>query len=309
MKFQINRLLFVVALAALSNGCSSRAKDNSVQSVAQTNASEVRIFQVEGTIEGIDLTNLQAKIKHADIPGYMPAMTMDFKVPTANELEGLAVNDSVDFRLNVSRSTHWIDRIKKLSSAPQSDPATNLVVSSQSGWSVMRDVKPLDIGDRMPNFRFTNELGVAVTLDSIKGQAYAFTFIFTRCPLPDFCPRMSSNFSELQKELKHTSPPISNWHLFSLTMDPEFDTPLVLKTYASRFNYDSKCWNFLTGSLIDISTIGELFGLEVYRPDGTFVHNLRTVVVSPSGIVQNIIIGNNWKPEELAKMIIAAIKK
>ena len=145
----------------------------------------------------------------------------------------------------------------------------------------MRDVDPLQVGDPLPEYHFTNELGQAVSTAQFKGQALAITFIFTRCPLPNFCPKMSSNFSDTQKLLLNDKQALTNWHLLTITFDPEFDKPVVLKAYAQRFGADTNHWNFLTGELIDITAIATQFGELFWQEEGAINHNLRTAVLMP----------------------------
>jgi protein SCO1 len=176
---------------------------------------------------------------------------------------------------------------------------------------VVRDVEPLKEGDLLPDYTFTNELGHAVNLAQFRGQALAITFIFTRCPFPTFCPAMSRNFAETQEKLIALTNAPANWHLLTLSFDPEYDTPAVLKTYAENFHADPARWSFLTGALIDITAITEQTGVQFWRanPGEPINHNLRTVVVDTQGRVQKIIANNNWTSDELvAEMVKAAIK-
>lgn len=304
MNFKL--LIKSLALAAIlgANGCSGQNKATSTaESEATNGAPAVKVFSVKGVVKEIHEDKLILKIKHEEITNYMSAMTMNFNVRQPGIFTNLTPEEPISFQLHVTPDTHWIDNIQRDSSAEaaKNDPVTPN--TNPAHWRLVRDVEPLDIGDTIPNYDFTNELGKAVSLKDLRGEVYAFTFMFTRCPLPDFCPRMSSNFENVQQILSTNTDLSKPWHLFSITMDPEYDTPLVLKSYAARFRQNPDHWNFLTAPLIDITAIGEHFGLEFYRPDGTIAHNLRTVVIDSSGKVQNIIIGNTWQPEELAGMI------
>ena len=145
--------------------------------------------------------------------------------------------------------------------------------------------------------------GRAMSLKEFKGKALALTFIFTRCPFPEFCPRMSNNFAEAYKRLMTTPNAPTNWHLLSISFDPANDTPAVLKAYAGRYNYDSNYWSFVTGAMIDIDAITEQFGLGFSRQGASINHNLRTVVVDANGRVRRILTGNDWKPAELVEEI------
>ena len=172
---------------------------------------------------------------------------------------------------------------------------------------IVRDVEPLDVGDLLPDYRFTNQVGQAVSLSQFRGQALALTFIFTRCPFPTFCPLMSNNFQKAQDALLANPNAPTNWHLLTISFDPEFDTPGQLKAYAARQHADPARWDFLTGTLVDITALSEQVGLQFWRdPAGGINHNLRTVVVDARGRVQKIFIENKWTVEELTDEIIKA---
>ncbi len=268
----------------------------------QTNQLGPQIFFVKGEITELKAGTRRIVIKHEDIPNYMPAMTMPFDVKDPKELQNLKVGDKISFRMLVTEDEGWIDRLVVLENAgmgkPPTRPTTRLV----------RDVVALQIGDPMPNYPFTNQLGQAVTFSQYRGQALALTFIFTRCPFPNFCPRMSDNFSKTYAQLMASKNGPTNFHLFSMSFDTDYDTPEHLKSYAEHYHYDPNYWSFLTGALIDIDALTEQFGLVFPRELGTFQfnHNMRTVVIDTQGRVQQIIAGNEWKPEELAAELIKA---
>ena len=174
----------------------------------------------------------------------------------------------------------------------------------------VREVDPLNVGDPLPDYPFTNTLGQAIHLGQFKGKALALTFIYTRCPFPNFCPRMSANFGDACKKLAALPEAPKNWHLLSISFDPEFDTPEMLKGYARRYNSDTNHWSFASGALIDIDAITEQFGLIFPREGVGFNHNLRTVVVDAQGKVQKVFTGNEWTVDDfVAEMIKAAEAK
>jgi protein SCO1/2 len=267
-------------------------------SSAQTNT---QVFQVKGTVLELKLDEKTVRIKHEEIPGYMPAMTMPFEVKDVRELDKLEAGDSVSFRMIVTDNDAWIDQVKKLNTTAN----TNLPKTGP--FRLARDVEPLNIGDPLPDYRFTNHLGQAVHLHQFRGQAVAITFIFTRCPYPLFCPLMSNNFRNVQDKLVNTPNAPTNWHLLTISFDPEFDTPAVLKSYADRYHCDPKHWSFLTGELIDITALAEQCGLLFWRDqDAGISHNLRTVIVDARGQVQKIFTENKWTSAELAEEIMKA---
>jgi protein SCO1/2 len=242
------------------------------------------------------------RIRHEEIPGYMAAMTMAFEVRDTNELAGLEAGDTVAFRLHVTETDGWIDQIRKLDV-----PRTNLL-PTRGPFRFVRDVEPLAPGDPLPRYVFTNQFGRAFSTEDFKGRALAITFIFTRCPYPTFCPRMSDQFAEAQRRLLARAGGPTNWHLLTISFDPDFDTPEVLRRYAEARGADPAHWTFATGDLVDITAIGEQFGLEFWRDPaaGGINHNLRTVVVDARGRVQTIWPENKWTADQLVEELIKA---
>jgi len=138
----------------------------------------------------------------------------------------------------------------------------------------------------------------------------AINFLFTRCPFPTFCPLTANNFAEAQKKLSQAANRTTNWHLLTISFDPEFDKPAVLKAYGEHYNYDPTHWTLVTGELTDITAIAEQFGQTFWNDEtGSISHNLRTAVVSASGRVQKLIVGNKWTSEELAAELVEAARK
>ena len=296
-------LLLGIGLAVVTSSCGKKPFHETQPSkvVSQPQPSR-QLFQVKGVIVELHPEEKSVRIKHEAIPGYMDAMTMSFDVRDTNELVGLESGDTVTFRMTVTDTDGWIDQIKKLniprvSTLPTTGP-----------FRLVRDVEPLNVGDPLPEYHFTNQLGEPMSLSQFRGQALGITFLFTRCPYPTFCPLMASNFEQVQKRLLATPNALTNWHLLTISFDPEWDTPPRLKSYAERFHYDPQHWSFLTGELIDITAIAEQFGLQFWRdPDGSGInHNLRTAVVDARGRVQAILRENKWTPEELTVEILKA---
>ena len=300
------RLFLLLSLAALVSltSCERSPATKPRASVPSAPATNQQIFQVKGVIKELKTDGKTVEIRHEEIPNYMPAMTMPFEAKDPKELTGLKVGDAVSFRMTVTDAEVWIDQIRKLT------PPKPTELPSRSTLRFVRDVDPLQIGDPLPEYRFTNEVGQAVSTSQFKGQALAITFIFTRCPLPNFCPLMSNNFADTQKKLLAMTNAPANWHLLTISFDPDFDTPIILKAYAQRFGADPGHWNFLTGDLIDITAISEQFGQMFWREEGALSHNLRTVVVDASGRMQRILEGNKWTSDELvAEMLKGTGKK
>lgn len=265
-----------------------------------------RTYAVRGVVEEVKPAEGTVVVAHEAIPGYMEAMTMPFKARNSNDLSSLAAGDAIAFRLVVTAQDGWIENIEvraRTNSAPPKE---------RDLFRRVREVEPLKEGDEIPNYSFTNELGRLVHLRDFQGQAVGLTFLFTRCPFPTFCPRMTGNFLAASRELSAQPDLAGKWHLLTLSFDPDFDTPATLKRYAEKQGYDPARWSFLTGALEEIDAITEQFGLYFSRdrPNGiTFNHNLRTVVLGPDGRVKKVFSGNEWAVKELvSEMKDAALK-
>jgi protein SCO1/2 len=291
------RWLALAGLVGILSGCGQK---DSAQ------ASRTQVFTVKGVVKELEPDGKTAVIRHEAIPGYMEAMTMPFEVRDTNLLHGLKAGDTVSFELDVTPTEGWIQGLTKLeSAAPETiAPATNS--ETKPVMHVSRALEPLDEGDPLPDYQFTNELGEAVRLSQFKGQVLAFTFFFTCCPFPDYCPRMTSNFGKAEKQLEALTNAPARWHLLSISFDPARDTPAKLATYARNAEYDKSHWSFLTGDEDQISGLAEQIGENYWREEGSIGHNLRTVVVDASGHIRKIIPGNKWTVEEFVKDMVEA---
>ena len=258
------------------------------------------MFQVKGVIKEIRPERKEIEIKHEAIPDYMPAMTMPFDVKDTNELAGLQPQQPISFRLTVTDTDGWVDNIKPL--GPPQAGSTNSAAPPP-----IRVVQPLKVGDPLPEFHLTNELGQAISTRQYKGQALAITFLFTRCPFPTFCPRLANDFSETQQKMLSLTNGPANWHLLTISFDPEFDKPDILKAYALAHNYDPAHWTFATGDLADISAFGDLFGLAFWKDSsGSITHNMRTAVIDANGRLQHVFEGKDWTAADLSAELVKA---
>ena len=290
-----------VGLAALLLVSCQRDAGGPPASAAQDTATNLQVFAVKGLVRRVDPENALVHLEHEAIPGYMEQMTMPFDVKDTNELSGLLVGDAVSFRLRVTDAEGWIDQIVKI---PLDRVA--LKPKPRPPVRVTRVVESLKVGDPIPDYPFTNELGQAIRLHQFRGQALGLTFIFTRCPYPTFCPRMSAHFAQACQQLLARTEGPTNWHLLSVSFDPDYDTPAVLKAYAEGYGYSPSRWSFATGAMIDIDAITEQLGM-FFAPDGSFFsHNVRTVVLDARGRVQRIFAGNDWKVADFVGEMVKA---
>jgi protein SCO1/2 len=195
----------------------------------------------------------------------------------------------------------WIEKIRVTEKVIQGIPTSG-------PFRLVREVEPLEVGDPLPEYHFTNELGETVSTTQFKGKALVLVFVFTRCPIPTFCPLTVGNLADTQRRLMAMTNAPNNWHILAVSIDPEHDTPAVLREYGERFNYDPKSWSFLTGELIEVTALAEQFGMTFWHENGEQLpsHNLRTVVVDANGKIQSIVTGNKWLVDDLIKGVVKA---
>ncbi|NOS72305.1 MAG: redoxin domain-containing protein [Verrucomicrobia bacterium] len=301
MKPKINHALLTIVLSAtiLLPGCGTKQSHNEDSGkTALDLPTNVTAYQVKGVLREIRAEGWKALIAHEDIPGYMEAMTMLLDVRNTNELANLQPGDQITFRMLVTDTDGWIDHVERtgVTNAPVAAPPP--VVK----------VEELKTGAVLPDYTLTNQLGQAIRLSEFKGRALAFTFIFTRCPFPTFCPRMNNNFAEVQKLMSQRQAG-TNWHLLSISFDPEFDTPERMAIHSQSYHPDPTRWSFATAADETIRKLGGMFGLAYARDGALFSHNVRTVVVDVQGRVQTVFNNNEWKPSELMDALEAAMKQ
>ncbi len=295
-------LLMAVAAALPFATVSCREKPSETVPAKAPTAAGLRTFQVNGVVRELKPDGKTVVIQHETVPDYMPAMTMPFEVRETNELNGLQPGDAIAFRMNVTDTDGWIDQIHKLAA-----PATAQPSPTPPSLHLTRDVDPLNLGDPLPEYHFTNELGQAISTSQFKGQALVFTFFFTRCPFPTFCPFLANAFEETQKKLEALPNSPANWHLLSISFDTDTDSPTTLKEYAGRYDYDPAHWSFATGDLTEITAIGDQVGQYFGRDaNSNITHNLRTVVVDARGRIQKVFTDNRWTSNELLAEVVKA---
>ena len=232
------------------------------------------------------------------MPGFMPAMTMPFSARDAREIADLRIGDAISFRLTVTEKDSWIERVKKIRREE-----VDLAEANPTPTIPAERAARLREGDRMPPFTLTNQNGERINLETFRGRPFVLTFIFTRCPIPNFCPRMSNNFSELQSAIRDGSGILTNARLLCVTLDPAFDTPQILKEYGAQFPADPTIWMFATGDEKEIDALTRAFSVHRETEGGTISHGLATALIDQEGRIARIWRGNSWSPAEVRREI------
>jgi protein SCO1 len=248
---------------------------------AQT-ATVLRTFAVKGVILKINPGEDEVIIRNEAISNYMDAMTMPFPLKSPDAVAGLKRGDKVAFQLHVNQDDSWADHFLKIGTVTFDPDQTPVEPKPATASVANRPRSPL------LDYKFTNELGQAVSFNDFRGQALAVTFFYTRCPLPNFCPRLSRNFQEASQKLEAMTNAPTNWHFISVSFDPEYDTSGVLQNYGNSYHYDPAHWSFLTGPPDKIAELARAAGVEYTATGGTINHNFRTLIVNAQGHLQMI---------------------
>lgn len=290
--------IFLLFFAALSFSCRPQQQRDDAASP------DAKRYDLKGKVVAVSKTEHRVTIEHEEIKDYMDGMTMPFAVRQQDywALDVLKPGDKVTAQLVVDNGRTWIENLvitEESTAAP----------SSSADESAAREAQP---GDQMPDFSLINQDAKAIRLSEYRGRVLLLTFIYTRCPLADYCPLMSENFAALEKELRQT-PLYERTHLLSISFDTSYDTPKVLKSYGGAYtgkytDENFSHWEFATGSAEEIRAVAEFFGLRYYSDSGQIVHGLRTAVIAPDGKVYKVYRGNDWKPEQVMQDIQALLK-
>ena len=271
-----------------------------IRSRAESVEPNARTYSARGVILEINTNTAQVTIQHETIAGYMDAMTMPFKVKDTSSLAELKRGDQATFQLHVTADESWVDHLKKIGA-----------VSLPENTNRSVHVEPLTPhpDKSLLDYKFTNELGQAVSFNDFRGQALGITFFYTRCPLPEFCPRLSKNFQEASQKLKALPNAPTNWHFISVSFDPQADTPQALKTYGELYQYDPAHWSFLTGPQNKIAALAKGSGVTYETEGGTINHNFRTLIIDPEGHLQMVFPTSGDISDQIVSEILKATAK
>jgi len=291
------RPFLLLLLTALLVSACQRAESVSSNSTAKR-------YEFKGKVVSVDKAAKRATIDHDAIPGFMEAMTMEFPIHEDWVWDELHPGSEIRAELvvdNSAKDPFWLEKIGIVAAPDPNQPKP--------------PVNPnfAQIGQSVPDFSLTNQEGKHISFKDFRGKALAITFIYARCPLPDYCIRMSTNFSDTAHKLNDDAELKDKTALLTISFDPENDTPAKLKSYG--LGYMGKgattlgVWQLAVGSEAEVRKIADFFGLrfEVDQNDKTQInHSLRTAVISPDGKVTKIFAGNDWTAAELLAELKAA---
>jgi protein SCO1/2 len=257
-------------------------------------------YELKGKVVAVEPEKHLVTISHEEVKGFMPGMTMPFTVPKDQDMQILAPDDMVTATLVVDGAHSWLEDLIVTRQSTNVPSAPGLVEAKT--------------GDELPNYILTNQDGKETRVGNYRGKTLLLTFIYTRCPIPEYCNLMSTNFAKVDRQLQQDLELFKKTHLLSISIDPEYDTPPVLRSYGAAYTerYQDETfehWEFATGSKDQIKGIAQFFGLRYFEDNDQIVHSLRTAIITPDGKVWKVYTDNEWKPEEVVKEIQSAAGK
>jgi len=248
-------------------------------------AEPVREYRLVGQILAVDLQTNRVTIRHHDIDGFMPGMTMPFPVRDASLLNGRVAGELVEATLSVQGTDAWVSRLTVTGKAPITEAAP---------------VLGLGPGDRIADAALVDQDGAPMRVADLRGHAAVVSFIYTRCPLPEYCPTIEARLGAVQQAIK-ADQALAGTRVLAVTLDPAHDTPPVLALHARERHADPAVWRFASGTADAIDGFGRQFGLAVTRtssePSG-IEHNLRTVILDPDLRIVAVLTGSDWPASE-----------
>lgn len=250
-----------------------------------------REYALQGQILAVNPDRQELTIRHEDIPQFMPAMTMTYPVARPELLQGREPGELVSATLEVADATGRLTAITRTGMAP--------LPTGPDGEPLGAPI--LAEGDEVPDAAFIDQQDARRSLAEWAGTMTVLTFIYTNCPLPNFCPLMDQNFATLQRAVAEDPALAGRVRLISISLDPERDTPAVLTAHAARRKADPAVWTFLTGDPVTIDRFAARFGVGAVREAGSpeISHNLRTAVIGPDRRVAKFYTGSDWTPGEV----------
>ena len=266
-------------------------------------------YPVTGLILSVDKPHRTFSASCSEIPGYMQAMVMPITVREPSALEGLKPSMFVDFTLVVDKDRSYAENVRvheyeNLAQEPLLVRRLELLARLDK---TNPPPAPVAIGAPVPDFTLTDQTGQRVSLSQFASKVVAVTFIYTSCPLPDFCFRLSNNFGRLQK--RFAAKMGSDLVLLSISFDPVHDTPEVLAKYATTWRADANSWHFLTGAPAEVKVVCRRFGLNFWPDEGSLAHSMHTLVIDRDGKLAANFEGNQFSAEQLGDFVETTLNR
>ncbi len=273
---RIKLLAAFIILAALSLACGKKS------------SGQEQRFDLKGKVFEVDKGMGMVTISHETIPNFMEAMTMPFKLKDTWALDIIKPGDRVTATLVVDGERSWLEGVVVIQESPDPTSAPNASEPKE--------------GDAVTDFALVNQDAKKISLKNYRGQALLLTFIYTRCPLPDYCPLMTSNFAQIDRAIRQDAASYPRTHLLSISVDTDYDKPKVLREYGAAHGDGAKAfelWEFAVGTAEEVKKIATYFGLQYQKDGDQIIHSLCTALINQEGKLVRLYRGNEWKPAEV----------
>ncbi len=259
-------------------------------------------YHMEGIVVTVDRQNQELEVNHKEIPGFMGAMTMPYPVKTPFVLDQVSAGDQITADVVVNGGQYWLENVTVVKKADPNAPAP----------AAPPEVHEPQPGDVVPDFILLNQDGKQIHLADFHGESVLLTFIYTRCPLADFCPAMSTRFSVIEEALRKNKQAVGKTHLLSISFDPKHDTPKLLRDYGSSYlqgagENDFRHWEFAVAPESNLKDVAAFFGLAYMPDEDQFTHSMSTAIISPSGKIYKFYGGNDWQTSDVMKDLLSSI--
>ena len=248
-------------------------------------------YQARGLVLKVDTAASTLTVSHEAIAGFMEPMVMPFAVRDPRVLRGVRPGDLITFRLRPNRSGTEISRLRHVSAA-----GTDAGLTMTPSKTAM-----VKVGEAVPDFTLTDQHGAPVSLMALRGSVVAVTFIYSRCPLPDYCPLMVANLAQVRNRYRERLG--RDLTLLTVSFDPKYDTPAVLHSFAARFGGNVPGWHFLSGSPEAIAAVCASFGIEYWPDQGLITHTLQTAVIDREGRLRASVEGRGFSGRQIADLV------
>ena len=255
-----------------------------------------RRFPLEGLVVAVRPELREVVVSHKAVDGWMPAMTMPFRV-SPQQMAGLYPGARVDFEIEVTKSRTRVHKMKLIESA-----LDGIKLDDGEALKLPPPESKVALGSIVPDFSLTDQSGNKTSLSDFRGRTVVINFIYTRCPLPDVCPRLSAGFAFLQKKFSQRIG--TELILLTITMDPTYDTVPVLSNYAARWHASKDGWRFLTGTKQQVAKVADYFGLIYWAEEDSLVHSSVTSILGRDGQLVARVEGSRHSVTQLADLVL-----
>ena len=302
MRFALRSAVAMILLATFVTGCK---RSNHSTPAPATAVGDQKTYPIRGSIVSVDATKGMVMLNSESIPGYMDAMTMAYQLKDPAVAVHLHPADRITATLLVRQAADGDDQIL----------LDQIVIPAQP--TQRPEFKPAEahiptVGDAVPDFHLTNQSGRTIHLAQFQGRVLLLTFVYTRCPLPDYCIRMSRNFAQIDRALAADPALYARTHLLSISFDPAVDTPAVLQRYGETYIGSASPqtfahWDFAVPHPTEVAAITHFFDVGLTPTDGgLFTHTLSTAILGKDGRIRAWYPTNQWTTEQVLATIKSA---